>query len=342
MMKAGIIRHVLDWEYNSPAAVGMKSADEAGRRKEAIVQSTSYKVVPDALLGRILTAATILLSFLATLALAADARVPYVPTPQQVVDRMLEVAKLGPNDYLIDLGSGDGRIVVTAAKKYGTRGFGVDLNPERIRESNDNARAAGVTDKVSFRQQNLFETDLSQATVITMYLLPRVNLELRPKLLELAPGTRLVSHDFDMDEWKPDSQFTVSAKDKYGDVGGTSEVYYWVVPARVAGAWQWQIPMGGKPRAYTLRLEQKFQTISGTAVVDGREARIQGTSLSGASIRFQFTAEVNGAPVKHEFIGKVEGAAINGTATLSGARVQAQVEWTATRPARAADSGQGR
>lgn len=267
---------------------------------------------------------------------AADARVPYVPTPQEVVDRMLETAKVGPRDFLIDLGSGDGRIVVTAAKKYGARGFGVDLNPDRIRESNENARRAGVTDKVEFRQQNLFETDLSQATVITMYLLPRVNLELRPTLLGLAPGTRLVSHDFDMEDWKPDRHFTVEAKDKYGDVGGRSDVYFWVVPAKVGGAWQWQATVGGKPRAYEVRLEQKFQAVSGTARVDGREVKLQSAQLRGADIRLRFTAEVDGAPVKHELSGKVAGAAIHGTARLSGARLQAQVEWSASRPARGA------
>src|SRR5688572_14411145 len=124
-------------------------------------------------------------------ALALEPRVPYVPTPQEVVDRMLEMAKVGPHDYLIDLGSGDGRIVVTAARKHGARGFGVDLNPVRIQEANDNARRAGVIDKVAFYQRDLFETDLDSATVITMYLLPQVNLELRPKLLKLKPGTRL-------------------------------------------------------------------------------------------------------------------------------------------------------
>ena len=169
-------------------------------------------------------AAALIAVFVATLAIAADARVPYVPTPQEVVERMLETARVGPNDYLIDLGSGDGRIVITAARKYGTRGFGVDLNPERIRESNDNARAAGVTDKVAFHQRNLFETDLSQATVITMYLLPRVNVELRPKLLELAPGTRLVSHDFDMGDWKPEQTLNVD--------GAT--VYYWTITPDLA------------------------------------------------------------------------------------------------------------
>jgi len=263
---------------------------------------------------------------------SGEARVPYVPTPQSVVDTMLETAKVGPRDYLIDLGSGDGRIVITAAKKHGARGFGVDINPERIRESDENARLAGVTDKVFFRQQNLFETDLRDATVITMYLLPRVNVELRPKLLELAPGTRLVSHDFDMGDWRPDTHLVVDAKDKYGDVAGKSDVYYWVVPARVTGAWQWQLPMGGKPRSYELRLEQKYQVVSGTARVDGREVKLQGTRLNGADIRFSFTAEMNGAPVKHEFSGRVDGAAINGTAALSGSRVQAQLEWAARRP----------
>jgi hypothetical protein len=267
---------------------------------------------------------------------AAELRVPYVPTPQSVVDAMLETAKIGPQDYLIDLGSGDGRIVVTAAKKYGTRGFGVDLNPERIRESEENAREAGVTDKVAFRQQNLFETDLSLATVITMYLLPRVNMELRPRLLGLVPGTRLVSHDFDMGDWKPDVHLTVNARDKYGDAPGTSDIYYWVVPAKVGGAWQWELPLAGKPQRYEMKLDQAFQVVTGTATVNGRTAKLEGVRLRGPDFRFHFTAEVNGAPVKHEFTGKVAGDAIDGTAALSGARVRGRLEWAAQRLAAAA------
>src|SRR5687768_5645387 len=147
---------------------------------------------------------------------AADASVPYVPTPQVVVDRMLEIGKVSAQDYLIDLGSGDGRIVVTAAKKYGARGFGVDLNPTRIAEANDNAQKAGVTDKVTFQRRDLFETDLGPASIITMYLLPRVNLDLRPKLLNLRPGTRIVSHDFSMGDWQPEHHEQVESKDKYG------------------------------------------------------------------------------------------------------------------------------
>ncbi|OCQ94295.1 RNA methyltransferase [Nostoc sp. MBR 210] len=149
--------------------------------------------------------------------------VPYVPTPQPVVDAMLQVAKVGKNDVLYDLGSGDGRIVVTAAQKYGTRGVGIDINPERIQEANANAQTAGVTDRVEFRQQDLFKTDLSQATVITLYLLPEVNLRLRPELLKLKPGTRIVSHAFDMGDWKPQQTLQVDGK----------TIYYWVVPKEV-------------------------------------------------------------------------------------------------------------
>ncbi|MEH2327540.1 methyltransferase domain-containing protein [Nostoc sp.] len=150
--------------------------------------------------------------------------VPYVPTPQPVVDAMLKVAKVGKNDVLYDLGSGDGRIVNTAAQKFGTRGVGIDINPERIQEANENAKKAGVTDRVKFVQQDLFNTDFSEATVVTLYLLPEINVKLRPKLLkELKPGTRIVSHAFDMGDWKPQQTLNVEGK----------TIYYWVVPEQV-------------------------------------------------------------------------------------------------------------
>jgi len=262
---------------------------------------------------------------------AAEPRVPYVPTPQEVVERMLEIAKVGPHDYLIDLGSGDGRIVVTAARKYGTRGFGVDLNPERIRESNENARRAGVSEKVAFYQRDLFETSLTEATVITLYLLPQVNIELRPKLVELKPGTRLVSHDFDMGDWKPDTYVKMDAQDKYGGAGGNSEIYFWIVPAGVTGIWRWELPVSGKPLAYELKLEQKYQVITGSASVGGRAVRLQDARLRGGEIRFAVTLEVNGSPVKHEFTGKVAGETVTGSVRLSGARLQGQHEWNARR-----------
>jgi hypothetical protein len=267
---------------------------------------------------------------------ALEPRVPYVPTPQEVVDRMLEVAKVGPHDYLIDLGSGDGRIVVTAARKFGTRGFGVDINPERIRESNDNARRAGVTEKVAFYERDLFQTSLGSATVITMYLLPQVNIELRPRLLDLKPGTRLVSHDFDMGDWKPDQYIKMEAQAKYGGAGGTSEIYLWVVPARVAGIWQWELPVSGKPVAYEVKLEQKYQAVTGSISVGGKPVKLLNARLRGDEIRFAFTADVNGSQLKHEFTGKVAGDGIIGSARLSGARMQGQHDWSARRIAPAA------
>jgi Methyltransferase domain len=149
--------------------------------------------------------------------------VPYVPTPTAVVEEMLRIAKVGKNDVLYDLGSGDGRIVITAAQKFGTRGVGVDIDPQRVKEANQNAKQAGVTDRVEFRQQDLFKTDLSNATVVTLYLLPKINLQLRPTLLKLRPGTRIVSHAFDMGDWKPERVVEV----------GNSTIYYWVVPEKI-------------------------------------------------------------------------------------------------------------
>jgi precorrin-6B methylase 2 len=154
-----------------------------------------------------------------------DPDVPYVPTPQSVVDEMLKLAAITKDDIIYDLGSGDGRIVITAAKKYGARGVGVDIDPERVKEANANAEQAGVMDRVKFLQQDLFETDLKDASVVTLYLLPAVNLKLRPKLWsELKPGTRVVSHRFDMGDWNPEKTVEISG----------STIYYWVIPARNA------------------------------------------------------------------------------------------------------------
>lgn len=261
----------------------------------------------------------------------ADASVPYVPTPQNVVDRMLQIGKVAAGDYLIDLGSGDGRIVVTAAAKHGARGFGVDLNPTRIEEANENARKAGVVDKVAFYQRDLFETDLTQASVITMYLLPRVNLELRPKLLELKPGTRIVSHDFNMGDWKPEHHEEIDASGKYGGSGGRSDIYLWIIPAQVAGTWQSEVSLRGKPVNYEIALEQQFQVVSGTVKVGGRSAPIRNAKLSGDQLSFEFTANVSGGPVKHVFTGTVSGASLSGTADLNGAKLQAKQDWSAKR-----------
>jgi tRNA G37 N-methylase Trm5 len=155
--------------------------------------------------------------------------VPYVPTNEKVVKEMLKVAKVTKDDVLYDLGSGDGRIVITAAKRFGTRGVGIDIDPDRIREAEENARAAGVTDRVRFIKGDIFDADIREATVVTMYLLPAINMRLRPKLLsDLRPGTRIVSHNYDLGDWKPERRLTV----KVGDTD--HQVYFWRVPSRAA------------------------------------------------------------------------------------------------------------
>ena len=173
--------------------------------------------------------------FCATAAIAQTAATPaeprrpdviFVPTPEEVVEEMLKVANVTGKDVLYDLGSGDGRIPITAAKKFGTRGIGVDIDPERIKEANENLKNSGVGDKVKFIQGDLFEMDLTPATVITLYLLPALNLKLRPKLLKLKPGTRIVSHDFDMGDWKPEKTVKV----------GTRNVYFWTIPDAATAA----------------------------------------------------------------------------------------------------------
>jgi hypothetical protein len=152
--------------------------------------------------------------------------VPYVPTPQAVVDAMLAIAKVSGDDVLYDLGSGDGRIPITAAAKFGTRGVGIDLNPVRVQEANENAKKAGVTDKVRFIEGDIFEEDFSEATVVTLYLLPGVNLKLRPTIQNMKPGTRVVSHNYDMGDWAPENfrQMKIDGTDHY--------IYFWRVPEK--------------------------------------------------------------------------------------------------------------
>src|SRR5256885_6481636 len=165
------------------------------------------------------------LAFVAASAAAQQPDVIYVPTPQDVVDEMLKLGRVGKGDILYDLGSGDGRIPVTAAKRFGIWAVGIDIDPERIAEANENAKKNGVTDRVQFRQENLFEAKFSEATVVTLYLLPDLNVKLRPRLLaELRPGTRIVSHQFDMGTWQPDGKVDLSGR----------TIYLWTIPERKA------------------------------------------------------------------------------------------------------------
>ena len=170
--------------------------------------------------------ALLLAAVVAVSAQPKEPDVPYVPTPEKVVAEMLKIAKVKKSDVLYDLGSGDGRIVITAAKKFGTRGTGIELLPALVREARENAEKAGVSQLARFVEGDIFEANLSDATVVTLYLLPAVNMKLRPKLLELRPGTRIVSHNYDMEDWKPEKTIKLNLSD------GEHTVYYWVVPPR--------------------------------------------------------------------------------------------------------------
>jgi precorrin-6B methylase 2 len=223
----------------------------------------------------------------------------WVPTPQALVDKMLDMAKMTPSDYVIDLGSGDGRTVITAAKR-GARALGIEYNPDMVELSKQAAAKEGVTARANFMKADIFESDFSQATVITMYLLPQLNLKLRPKILDLKPGTRIVSHAFTMEEWKADQTETVDNR----------TAYLWIVPAKAEGTWK--LAQG------ELQLKQNFQMLAGSLKTGDRTLTIENGRLRGDQISFN----AGGA----EYTGKVSGNSIEGTIKGPG-----QGSWTATR-----------
>ena len=273
---------------------------------------------------------TILVAFLAMApALAQDwGDTPYVQTPQNVVDTMLEIAKVGAGDTIIDLGSGDGRMVITAAKKHGARGFGVDLDRKLVALANRNAAKAGVADRAVFYQRDLHATDVSAATVMSIYLLPEVNLMIRTRLLAtLKPGTRIVSHDYGMGEWRPDYFTELAAPGKTVGIGERSKIYYWVVPGHAAGRWVWRLAREGKPVDFELALRQNFQVIEGTLKAGGRSARVENARLTGESIAF--SASVDGS--RYEFSGRIFNNAIEGTARVVRGAESRELEWSAAR-----------
>jgi hypothetical protein len=228
---------------------------------------------------------------LALLLAAAPLRaeeVPYVQTPQSVVEAMLELAGVRGTDFLIDLGSGDGRIVITAAQKYGTRGLGIDYDTYLVEESTANAAKAGVADRVRFAKEDIFEADLTAATVVTMYLLPEFNLKLRPKLLaELRPGARIVSHDWDMGEWEPEKKVEVPAPGKTVGLRKVSTLHLWIVPARLGGKWETRVPVGDGAMDVELEFEQVFDRLGGVARVDGAARPIERAVVKGRYVSFR-------------------------------------------------------
>jgi hypothetical protein len=226
--------------------------------------------------------------------------VVWVPTPDEVVDRMLTMAQTKPEDYVIDLGAGDGKIAIAAAKKFGARSMGVEYNPDMVAYAQKNLQASGVAGKAQIVHGDIFATDFTQATVLTMYLLPSLNMKLRPQILALRPGTRVVTHAFNMEDWEPDES---------SDVDGR-RVYFWVVPAKVEGRWAMELSGNGTSEKLSLNFEQKFQRIEGVAYLGSLLAGLREPRLSGFRISFAY---VDSRGVRRDFSGRVTGATIEGS-----------------------------
>ena len=244
---------------------------------------------------------------------------PYVPSPQSVVADMLRYADVGPGDFLIDLGSGDGRIVLTAAKVFGARGFGVEIKEELVKRANEAAKIEGLAERVKFMNADLFKTDISQATVITMYLLPdTVNLLKDKFLAELRPGTRIVSHDYPLTGWIPEKYVQMDLEDKVQISGVTTTlIYLYMVPAKVQGRWQASMPPAVSRAPATLQLKQQLTRVSGSARLDGRDIPLEDVRLRGDRISFKLAGR------KGEFSGLIKGRSIEGL-------LDGKTPWSAT------------
>jgi SAM-dependent methyltransferase len=225
----------------------------------------------------------------------------WVPTPPMIIERMLRMTQVTKNDIVVDLGSGDGRVAIAAAKDFGARARGLEYNPDMVALSNREAAKAGVAGRATFEQADIFKSDFSNATVVTMYLLPNLNLQLRPTLLKMKPGTRVASHQFDMGDWEPDEQ---------ADLAGR-QTYFWLVPAEVGGTWKFR--SGGLERDVTLK--QTFQKITGTHKVENGSSTLREPRLRADQIRF---ALLDDKGVLHEYEGTVAGTKITGNVRSNG------------------------
>jgi len=241
--------------------------------------------------------------------------VVWVPTPDEVVERMLTMAQTKPEDYVIDLGAGDGKIAIAAAKKFGARSMGVEYNPDMVAFAQKNAQAAGVVGKAQIVHGDIFATDFTQATVLTMYLLPSLNMKLRPQILALKPGTRVVAHAFNMEDWEPDES---------SDVDGR-RVYLWVVPANAAGRWAVELSGGGAADKLSINFDQKFQKIEGVAYLGSILAGLREARLSGFRISFAY---VDGRGVRRDLAGRVTGATMEGSFRTDGGQ---EGRWSAAK-----------
>ena len=248
---------------------------------------------------------------------------PYVPTPKVVVDEMLRMGKVSEKDFVIDLGSGDGVIVLTAARELKARGLGVDIDPELVKQSNAEAKRLGISDRASFQVQDVFKTDLSKASVITLYLLPSMMMNLRSKIyLEPRPGTRVVSHDYHFDEWQPDDQIVLDVPEKE-KVNGIPKatISFWIVPAKVAGRWQVQVD---EREPFELTLRQNYQLLDGAASGTAKPLKVTAGRMRGEAIQFTLS---DGAS-RRLFRGTASAESMQGTVDLGGGR---SGRWTAKK-----------
>ena len=263
-----------------------------------------------------LTVFTLLLS--SSLQAQELSKLPYVPTPQIVVDEMLKMAGVTAKDFVIDLGSGDGRMIITAARTFNASGVGVDIDTKLVDVSNKQAKADGVGDRAKFIEQDMFKADISKATVVTLYVLPDFMEKLRPKLMaELKPGTRIVAHDYYMSEWYPDRQHMLTVPEKV-KANGTDKayLYLWIVPSVVAGDWRMELDLGGdKRQIVVLTFDQQYQQVTNAWADYGLGAmKIEKSLLRGNDLSFNLTLGAN----PYQFTGKVSDGKMEGTAVTAG------------------------
>ena len=251
---------------------------------------------------------------------------PFVSTPAPVVSAILALAGVTGDDVVYDLGSGDGRVVITAARDFAARGVGVEIDPKLVHRSTENAYRSGVSDRARFVWEDLFKVSVADASVVTLYLLPEVNLKLRPKLLaELRPGARIVSHDFSMGEWVADRVERVKGPER------EHVLYYWVVPAAVDGEWRWTADGPGGTATYQLRLRQRFQNVTGMLVLNEGVSLVRDATLAGDRLSFTVVTEVGARIVTMRFAGKVTGDRMSGTVDVAEGGAVQRREWLAAR-----------
>jgi SAM-dependent methyltransferase len=283
---------------------------------------------------RSLAKAALVAALFSTLTAAAqswaydDGTTPFVVTPDEVVKRMLHLAAPKAGEYVIDLGSGDGRLVIESARR-GASGLGVDIDPRLVTLSRENAKRAGVSERTRFEVQDLFETDLSKANVITMYLLPDVNLKLRPRLIaQLRPGTRIVSHDYDLGDWPPDETVELRSPDKMVGPVGRSKVMLWIVPADLRGRWTSELPGGGR---WQFEVKQRHQLVEVETGAGSLPVSIRGTGLLGNELIMVGNGTIEGKPRSIRMQGVLKGDRIEGELRTYDGEQTRRTAWTATR-----------